>query len=628
MKNRFKCCLLLLLFGVFFTSCDDDDGSSHTEDLGEVSDLSDSESEADGGDLDAIAEIPEEDLKNDDARDFQTDKGEDSYDFGEDIAEPPSETAWACDASMRIAACESAILGDGATMPVDAADLLFYVNRWYSIPSDYPIPSDSLWTPCEGSPAPVENDLVCLPDGYGITGRDFSLRQVAWESDPPVDYTLTYDGLEVGYQGKVGFKPMLDAALAEAGLLVQVRSSFRSYAYQEQTFSYWVSTELSAGHSQEQAELIASTYSAQPGHSEHQLGTTADLTLGSDAVIHWLHNNAHRFGIVLTYGEDKIARTQYIYEPWHMRFVGVAAANDMQACQLNTEEFLSARYGVGDLPEYEGESLILYDDATFVEQVEPSFGAWYQPGTAIQVLWVIENSGTINWTDYRLVQISGDDFGMTSLDLVCVTAGEQVELALDLTAPMEVGRYESTWGIRNQEDELVGEPLSLSFEVATEAPEIGPLRYVRVDDLSNSTGGSDPGADLDAIVLRRGSERFYANAVEYYAATPSEVRAQDPTAILGAPDSFTQYPDVSTCALEGYVSLGGAGAIVVAMEEEIQPFDTIEVLEVGDCEYSPGNYAVIDQMEVMLSVAPELSGQWLVLGSGYGPLLSFEIPEL
>ena len=43
---------------------------------------------------------------------------------------------------------------------------------------------------------------------------------------------------------------------------------------------------------------------------------------------------------------------QYKPEPWHLRFVGVEAADVMVACELSTEELLAFRYGRAPLPEY------------------------------------------------------------------------------------------------------------------------------------------------------------------------------------------------------------------------------------------------------------------------------------
>lgn len=78
-------------------------------------------------------------------------------------------------------------------------------------------------------------------------------------------------------------------------------------------------------------------FSADQGYSEHQLGTTVDLSLptlgpttlkfGEVEAYKWLLANAHRFGFILSYPKNN---SYYQYEPWHWRFVGVALATKLK----------------------------------------------------------------------------------------------------------------------------------------------------------------------------------------------------------------------------------------------------------------------------------------------------------
>jgi len=80
----------------------------------------------------------------------------------------------------------------------------------------------------------------------------------------------------------------------------------------------------------------ANKFSADQGYSEHQLGTTVDLTtpeLGASFTkfvktdaFGWLTENAYKYGFILSYPEDN---TYYQFEPWHWRFVGVALATKL-----------------------------------------------------------------------------------------------------------------------------------------------------------------------------------------------------------------------------------------------------------------------------------------------------------
>ncbi len=81
----------------------------------------------------------------------------------------------------------------------------------------------------------------------------------------------------------------------------------------------------------------ANAFSADQGFSEHQLGTTIDITtpavggtfnsFGETEAFTWLGENAHNYGFILSYPEDN---TFYIYEPWHWRFVGRDLARDLE----------------------------------------------------------------------------------------------------------------------------------------------------------------------------------------------------------------------------------------------------------------------------------------------------------
>lgn len=81
----------------------------------------------------------------------------------------------------------------------------------------------------------------------------------------------------------------------------------------------------------------ANQFSADQGYSEHQLGTTVDITTPELGVNYesfdttpaykWLKSNAYKYGFILSYPKNN---AYYVYEPWHWRFVGVDLANRLQ----------------------------------------------------------------------------------------------------------------------------------------------------------------------------------------------------------------------------------------------------------------------------------------------------------
>ena len=62
--------------------------------------------------------------------------------------------------------------------------------------------------------------------------------------------------------------------------------------------------------------------------------------LSDEATIKWLYENAQDFGFILRYPKDKQDITKIVYEPWHWRFVGVEAAQEMKKSGQCLEEYL------------------------------------------------------------------------------------------------------------------------------------------------------------------------------------------------------------------------------------------------------------------------------------------------
>ncbi len=72
---------------------------------------------------------------------------------------------------------------------------------------------------------------------------------------------------------------------------------------------------------------------AKPAHSEHQLGTTIDITsLNRKDMLsssfdqtpegRWLKENAHLFGFTQSYTKENSITEGYMPEPWHYRYLG------------------------------------------------------------------------------------------------------------------------------------------------------------------------------------------------------------------------------------------------------------------------------------------------------------------
>lgn len=137
------------------------------------------------------------------------------------------------------------------------------------------------------------------------------------------------------------FLRMRDAA-SKDGINLFIKSGYRSYATQKNIYNNYVSRD---------GKDNADTYSARPGHSEHQLGLAFDInsldtSWADTAEGKWLAKNAHRFGFIIRYPKDKVAITGYMYEPWHVRYIGNALAQSVYSSGKCLEEYfgITSRY--------------------------------------------------------------------------------------------------------------------------------------------------------------------------------------------------------------------------------------------------------------------------------------------
>ena len=83
-----------------------------------------------------------------------------------------------------------------------------------------------------------------------------------------------------------------------------------------------------------------------PGCSEHQTGLAFDVTCETGDGFEnteqyaWLNAHAHEYGFIQRYPPNKSDITGISYEPWHYRYVGVKAANDIRDRGITLEEYI------------------------------------------------------------------------------------------------------------------------------------------------------------------------------------------------------------------------------------------------------------------------------------------------
>ena len=109
------------------------------------------------------------------------------------------------------------------------------------------------------------------------------------------------------------------------GLNLYISSGYRSYSYQETLYNNYVNQD---------GKEEADTYSARPGHSEHQTGLAFDLNTIDDSFAYteegkWVKDNCYKYGLILRYPKGKEDKTGYQYESWHLRYVGKELAQKL-----------------------------------------------------------------------------------------------------------------------------------------------------------------------------------------------------------------------------------------------------------------------------------------------------------
>ncbi len=157
-------------------------------------------------------------------------------------------------------------------------------------------------------------------------------------------------GRQLRAEAAQAMRDMIAAAAAQ-GLTLSVQSAYRSYDYQVDTFRNQV-----ARFGEARAEIQV----ARPGYSEHQTGLAADVGGGgcdiescfaTTAEGQWVAAHGAEFGWVVRYPDGAQDITGYKYEPWHVRYVGVPLATELQRTGTRTlEEF----FGLPAAPGYPG----------------------------------------------------------------------------------------------------------------------------------------------------------------------------------------------------------------------------------------------------------------------------------
>lgn len=200
------------------------------------------------------------------------------------------------------------------------------------------------------SPPPADAQMVVAdPDSTAVmVNKQYSLPKEYKPAD------LVYPDVPFIFKEKIEKRMLrreaaaaleeMVAAAKQDGIHLAGVSAYRSEATQRSLFNSYVKKD---------GEENARTYSAMPGHSEHQTGLAIDLS-GSDGKCaaescfagtkeaQWLADHAAEYGYIIRFPEGKEAITGYKYEPWHVRYVGKEIAASIAERGITLEEYYDA----------------------------------------------------------------------------------------------------------------------------------------------------------------------------------------------------------------------------------------------------------------------------------------------
>lgn len=176
----------------------------------------------------------------------------------------------------------------------------------------------------------------------------WNLILVNYDNYIPDDYEIELTELSNGEKIDSRIYPelqeMFDSARAE-GVHLFVRAGYRTEEMQQQLLDEKIEAYENEGHSKSRARKLAEEWVALPGTSEHQLGIAVDINAdttqsSSDDVYDWLAENSYKYGFIYRYPADKTEITRIINEPWHYRYVGKEAAQEIYSQGICLEEYI------------------------------------------------------------------------------------------------------------------------------------------------------------------------------------------------------------------------------------------------------------------------------------------------
>ena len=190
---------------------------------------------------------------------------------------------------------------------------------------------------------PIAYELLKTSDYIRLANKQSLLEEDYIPEDLTKDLKcrkISYAPIQMRQTAAEALYALFDAA-EEDGLYLYAHSGYRSYRTQKTMYQ----NRLKKNNGKDDGVV------AMPGSSDHQTGLGIDVinkagigkkfteAFGKTKHGQWLAENCWDYGFIIRYQKDKEELTEIIYEPWHLRYVGVQVAQYMRDQNLCLEEF-------------------------------------------------------------------------------------------------------------------------------------------------------------------------------------------------------------------------------------------------------------------------------------------------
>lgn len=198
--------------------------------------------------------------------------------------------------------------------------------------------SDSINSAATLSTKPPKNwELVLVSNEYPLDEK-YKPKLTEIEKERYVDSRIAEDTKRMLKDGE------------EAGMKFYVVSAYRSMEDQKKVFNENMQLKVNEGDSYIDAYYNTAKAISAPNCSEHSLGLSLDIVSSEYDELDsaqadtkeakWLAENAYKYGFILRYPKGKEEITHITFEPWHYRYVGKEAAEQITKKKITFEEYL------------------------------------------------------------------------------------------------------------------------------------------------------------------------------------------------------------------------------------------------------------------------------------------------